>query len=154
MIVTKEVRPAMTTQPAPAPPVRYRSDTIEFAPHPAAVAEARLHTRQSLRAWALNDLYDEAAQIVSELTTNSVEAHRREGLVAPVRLTLLAGLRTVLIAVHDASPVPPVVLPLDDDAESGRGLFIVEALAAAWSWKLSPSGGKTVRVLLRGARPA
>lgn len=140
--------------PACVPPIQYRSDTIEFAPHPAVVAEARLRTRQALRAWDLDDLYDEAAQIVSELTTNSVEAHRREARPGPIRLTLLAGLRTLLIAVRDASPAPPTLSPLDDDAESGRGLFIVETLAAAWSWKPSPSGGKTVRVLLRGARRA
>jgi anti-sigma regulatory factor (Ser/Thr protein kinase) len=90
--------------------------------------------------------------VVSELATNAVQAHRREHLTEPIRLTLLAGLRTVLIAVRDASASQPASSTADSNAEHGRGLFIVEALAAAWSWKPAPGGGKTVRVLLRPAR--
>lgn len=145
----------MTTSaaiPAPdgdRPPGRYRSDSITLAPHPGAVAVARLHVRRALTAWDLDELGDEAVQVVSEIIANSIEAHRREHLNAPVRLTLLAGLRTVLIAVRDASAAQPVPARPASDDESGRGLLIVDALAAKWDVKPAPDGGKTIRVLLR-----
>lgn len=129
-----------------------RSDSIEFAAHPAVAACARRRTRLALRAWNLEELADEAEQVVTELIVNSVEAHRREHLAAPVRLTLLAGLRTVLIAVRDASdgaPLPRAAAPGDED---GRGLLIVDALCAKWNVKTAPGGGKTVRCLLTGRR--
>lgn len=133
-------------------PLRCRSDTIEFAAHPAAVSAARLRTRRDLRAWEMEDLAADAALVVSEVTTNAIQAHLREHLNEPVRLTLLAGLGTVLIIVRDASPAPPVPAAPAVDGEAGRGLAIVAALSVAWGWKPSPGGGKTVRVLLRGQR--
>lgn len=130
--------------------VATRSDSTEYAPHPGAVAAARLRTRLNLRGWGLKELADEAEQIVSELISNSIEAHQREQLDAPVRLTLLAGLRTALIVVRDASRDEPVRKDPGVDLESGRGLLIVDALADHWCWKPVPDGGKAVRVLLRG----
>lgn len=139
---------------AASPPPRYRSDSIGFAPHPAVVSAARLRTRRALRSWGLEELAADSAQVVSELMSNAVQAHRREHLNAPIRLTLLAGLRTVLIVVRDASPAPPAPASavVDLDGESGRGLCIVDALSSNWCWKTAPGGGKTVRALLRGSR--
>jgi hypothetical protein len=74
-------------------------------------------------------------------------AHCRERLDSPIRLTLLAGLRTALIVVRDASGSPPVPAGPGDDDENGRGLLIVDALSAGWGWKPAP-GGKVVRVLV------
>lgn len=138
--------------PGPGSPGRYRSDSLEFGPCLGAVAMARLHTRIMLDAWGLGELEAEATQIVSELTANAIEAHRREHLEAPVRLTLLAGLRTVLIVVRDAAGGMPQRGTPDEASEHGRGLFLVDALAARWDCKLNLDGGKTVRVLLRGER--
>jgi len=39
-----------------------------------------------------------------------------------------------------------------EDDESGRGLFIVNALADQWDVKPLQGGGKAVRVFLRGKR--
>lgn len=139
--------------PVESRPPRYRSDSVEFAPHPAVVSAARLRTERNLRAWDLEELAADTTQVVSELVSNAVQAHRREQLSAPVRLTLLGGLRTVLIVVRDASDSPPAKIPSvpDLDGESGRGLCIVDVLSAAWCWKPAPGGGKTVRALLRGS---
>lgn len=138
--------------------VGHRSDSVDLAPSLGAVGLARLHVRRALHGWGLDELEEDAAQVVSEVTANAIEAHAREGLSEPVRLTLVAGLRTLLIVVRDASPsLPsspsPAGCPGLDD-ESGRGLFLVDALAAAWDTKVLPSGGKAVRVLLRGSRQA
>lgn len=128
------------------------SDSIELAAHPAAVASARLRTRLALRAWGLADLADDAEQIVGELVVNAVEAHRRERCNAPVRLTLLAGLRTVLIVVRDHTEGKPLPREASRWDEDGRGLLIVDALSAHWDVKSVPEGGKVVRSLLRGQR--
>lgn len=143
-------RPGIRAVPADGgPPRQYRSDHIDLAPHPGAVAVARLHVRRALSDWDLDDLSDDVGQVVSEIVANAIEAHRREHLNTPVRLTLLAGLRTVLIAVRDASAAQPVPACPAPDAESGRGLLIVKALAVKWDTKPAPGGGKTVRALLR-----
>lgn len=155
MTAVTEERPATDTGSTGVPrSPRYQSDTIAFAPHPAVVASARLRTRRALRAWDLDELADDATQIVSELISNGIEAHRREHLNAPIRLTLLGGLRTLLIVVRDASDSPPATAPAvpDLNSESGRGLCIVDVLSSAWSWKSAPDGGKTIRALLRGSR--
>ena len=134
---------------APGRPSRYRSDTIDLAAHPAVVATARLRTRRALRAWQLDELNEDASQVVSELVTNSIEAHRREHLDAPVRLTLVAGLRTLLVVVRDASTHQPDTCSPGTDAETGRGLLIVDALSARWDTKHAPGGGKVIRALIR-----
>jgi anti-sigma regulatory factor (Ser/Thr protein kinase) len=136
--------------PRPVPPAK-RSDSLELGAYPEAVALARTRTRTILTEWGLDELADDAATVISELVTNAVTATRDAGLDAPIRVTLLAGLRTLLIAVWDASPETPVPADAADDDEYGRGLLIVQALSARWDWKKSPPqrGGKVVRALIR-----
>lgn len=129
-----------------------RSDSLEMGAHPSAVPSARVHVRAILSEWELTELSDDAESVVAELVVGAVEAHWRERLDAPVRLTLLAGLRTVLIVVRDASGCPPVPGGFREENEAGRGLMIVDALSARRDWKAVPGGGKVVRVLMTGAR--
>lgn len=158
MTATMTASPAPSAPAAPvsrpderrAGPPRPLSDRLELGPHPSAVRAARRRVRAALAAWGLAGLADDAEQIAAEIVGNAVEAHQREHLDAPVRLTLLAGPGTVLIAVRDASGSPPVPAMPGDDDEAGRGLLIVEALAAGWDWKPAP-GGKVVRVVVGGA---
>lgn len=135
--------------PAPGAARLWRSDSIEMAAIPGTVPLARARTRVLLWEWGLDELADDAEQVIAELLANSVEATAEAGLEAPVRLTLIAGLRTLLIAVWDACPDPPVPQDPVLAAESGRGLIIVDALAARWDWKPAPAG-KVTRALLRG----
>ena len=165
-------RPEASTaagQARPAGVLHPLSDSFDFGAYPGAVPSARLRTRALLREWGLAELSDETESVVTELVQNSVQATGRAGLDAPVRLTLIAGLRTVLIVVADAVPDPPVLrAPAgpadlaaqygDDDTDPdlhGRGLLIVAALSAQWDWKPAPGGrGKVVRALIRGLRRA
>ncbi|QYA96435.1 ATP-binding protein [Streptomyces anulatus] len=56
----------------------------------------------------------------------------------------LVGLRdSVVIEVGDVSHEPPVLKHADDDAEDGRGLFLVQQLAARWR-SYRNAAGKTV----------
>jgi hypothetical protein len=66
-----------------------------------------------------------------------------------VTLTRLA-LDRVRIAITDHAPDVPVrVRSVDDDAEGGRGLFLVEHLATGWG-SVADDTAKTVWFELRG----
>lgn len=127
------------------------SDSVELAPCPASVGVARLHVRRTLRDWNMSAFSGDAEQVVSELIANSATATETAGLNSPVRLTLLAGPASVLVAVWDGVPAPPVRANADADAENGRGLMLVEAFSSGWSWKPLPperGGGKIVRATI------
>jgi hypothetical protein len=79
-----------------------------------------------------------------ELVTNGVRASRAMGRDA-VRMWLVSDLGRVVVFVWDASPLPPA--PAADpgaDAESGRGLLLVEALSERWGRFGYDGGGKVV----------
>lgn len=143
----------LTERPALAPSML--SDSLLLGPYPSAVPAARLHTRSVLDSRGLAELASDAETVVSELVANAVEAHRRSRIDAPVRLTLIGGLRTVLIVVRDSSLGAPVAGRPGDWEESGRGLLLVEALSWRWDWKRlpAPAAGKVVRAVIRPANP-
>jgi anti-sigma regulatory factor (Ser/Thr protein kinase) len=116
---------------------------LELGPLPGAVPCARLHARQVVWEWGLAELGDDVETLVSELLTNAVAASRSLDQVLPVRVWLLSDKARVLIVVWDASPRPPARVETDDDAESGRGLLLVEAISSQWGWyPTQETGGK------------
>lgn len=126
-------------------PVR---DYLELGALPGAVPCARLHARHILWEWALTPLAEAVEHVVSELMTNSVAAARAMPRVEPVRLWLLSDTREVLVLVWDADPRPPAPAHAGEDAESGRGLFLVEAFSERWGSYPTPHlGGKVVWAL-------
>jgi anti-sigma regulatory factor (Ser/Thr protein kinase) len=132
-----------------------RRDAIEFGPLPGAVPCARLHTRLMLAEWGLSGLTGQAEIVVSELMTNAVAASQQLPWISPVRLWLYADSTRVLIAVWDANPRLPVRAETDELAESGRGLLLVESLAAHWDAYPTPDwGGKVVRAMCALDEPA
>lgn len=130
---------------------RCRSDSVDLAAHPGAVAPARLRSRLTLREWHLDDLIDSCTQTVSELVSNAIQATRDAGLNTGIRLTLTFDGDGLLVAVWDAVPAPPVPATPDEDSEHGRGLLIVSALAE-WvdcrAVPMSHGGGKLVRAYI------
>ena len=83
--------------------------------------------------------------IVTELVTNSI-AHSRSGRRADgtVTLTLTGHSRRIRVAVTDSGgPTLPQLREVDFCAESGRGLFLVDALAINWNCFRNPSGAVT-----------
>ena len=110
-------------------------DAITLGALDGAVPSARAHVRQLLWEWSHAELAQDASVVVSELVTNSVMASAElRPAIAPVRVWLGSGSNAVLVAVADASPLPPVRLTLAPDAEGGRGLALVEALSNRWGW--------------------
>jgi anti-sigma regulatory factor (Ser/Thr protein kinase) len=104
---------------------------------PASVTSARV-AREFVRD-ALDGfdapVVEIAELLVSELVTNAV-AHAN---CAPVMLIDVSG-DAVRVAVQDASPGPVEVRDAAHDAPHGRGLLLVDTLAASWGWAPTPEG--------------
>lgn len=89
----------------------------------------------TLTASVLEDLL----LLATELVANAVRHGR-----GPVTLMLNAGEDRVRVEVTDSSPAPPQPQSRGPEAESGRGLQIVEALASRWGTTPNAIAGKTV----------
>ena len=101
----------------------------------SAVPSARAHLRRLLREWGHEEVGQDAGVVVSELVTNAVVASAQlRATVAPVLAGLASDSHYLLLAVADANPRPPTRLNLEPDAESGRGLALVEAFSSRWGW--------------------
>ncbi|MFF4900394.1 ATP-binding protein [Streptomyces sp. NPDC001068] len=103
--------------------------TEVLAREPASVPAARRLVRHTLADWHLPELADAAELVVTELSTNAVQ-HARHAMFR-VTLRRIAPDR-VRVAVTDKSHTAPVLWPLDQGAEGGRGLALVAALASEW----------------------
>lgn len=118
---------------------------LELGAFPGAVPCARLHVRQLLWEWGITEFSEGVELLVSELLTNAVKASRYLDGISPVRLWLLSDKARVLTLVWDANPRPPVRMSIDEEAEGGRGLVLVETLSQKWDWYAHPElGGKVV----------
>jgi hypothetical protein len=118
---------------------------LELGALPGAVPCARLHAHNVLGEWRLTAFSESTGLLVSELVTNAIQISCLAEPDAPVRLWLVSDRAQVVIFVWDASPLPPLPSDVGEDAESGRGLLIVQAVSARWGWDFPPSmGGKVV----------
>jgi len=101
---------------------------------PTACARARTAIRDVLPRWGLAGLVPTAELLVSELVCNALR--HADG---PVSLTL-EWVSDVRCLVSDGSSAPPRPCDADLEDETGRGLALVEALAARWGWDYGPVG--------------
>ncbi|WP_433175800.1 ATP-binding protein [Actinoallomurus sp. CA-150999] len=101
---------------------------ISLSPNAAAAPCARLVLKDRLKEWGLTELLEDASTVTGELVANAASL----GQDFAVRLIPEAG--ALLIEVVDSSPNEPQIKDAfgDSDAEDGRGLLIVDALAAGW----------------------
>jgi DNA-binding response OmpR family regulator len=98
-----------------------------FAAEPASAGRARRFVGGALDGWGRTEAAEVVDLLVSELVANAIRHSASEVEVA-VHL-LPGGLR---VEVHDSGDGRPTVVDADPDAERGRGLALVDALAAAW----------------------
>jgi hypothetical protein len=114
----------------------------------ASPAIARDFTAATLRSWGLADLCDDAMVVVSELVTNAIRHGVTPGFgiadERPIRLSLVRHGRLLVCIVADGSRCEPTMREPCDDAETGRGLHVIEALSRAWGWTPLPGTGKAV----------
>jgi len=119
----------------------FRNFSVRLSPTPRGARLARLLATEQLRSWDLP--LDPARQIVAELAANAVTHGRVPG--RDFRLTMYVIGGTLRIEMTDTcGDRPPCPQPLSDDAESGRGLTLVEALADRWGWEPGLRPRKTV----------
>ncbi len=124
----------------PQPPMGAGHLSVEYDPRPSAVREARAEVRRQLEGWGLADLdglVDVAELLVSELATNAL-VHS----ASRFRLTLFAAHGILRCEVRDHGNRVPRVLDAGA-SESGRGMFLVEALSQRWGCH-QDGPGKTV----------
>jgi anti-sigma regulatory factor (Ser/Thr protein kinase) len=112
----------------------HRSSELPLGCLPTAPACARAHAEAVLHEWGLAHLADDCILLVSELVTNAVDASSVCPDKPPVALRLSGGDARLLIEVWDYSPDDPVAIDADADAEIGRGLTIIDAVARRWGW--------------------
>jgi len=99
-----------------------------LTPHPTSVGAARRFVRDVLMSRQVADgVVDTVELLTSEVVTNAI-VHARSG----PQLAVEIGETVVRVAVRDTSPEPPKRRLARVDDVSGRGVVIVERLAAAW----------------------
>ena len=114
-----------------------------------------------LSGWGFDVLVDVTELLVSELTTNVVQAatdthgnprYDDEGKLPLLWVRLLSDRTRLLIEVWDTLPAAlgaPVVRHPHPDEESGRGLEMIDALAEDWGWEAVPGwNGKRIWAVL------
>ena len=116
---------------------------VELSQDRRAPADARRAAREALVRWRLPELVDTVVLAVSELVTNAVRYGRPS-----VSLDMQRSPEQVRVEVHDGDPTEPPTGrgEVGPDAESGRGLAIVQELADDLAVEQLPDDGKVVRV--------
>ena len=104
-------------------------------PVAGAARHARNLATEACVGWGLPELVGPASLVVSELVANAVE-HARTMMT----VTIARPSRHVHIAVRDGVPREPVLGQSPGLAERGRGLMLVENVAAYWGWLPSRDG--------------
>ncbi|GAA2390306.1 ATP-binding protein [Streptomyces coeruleofuscus] len=105
------------------------------------------HLRRILRVylagWEMTELCDPACLALTELVANVVR-HTPDRRAA-VLMTRRPDGRGVRVEVTDTCPRPPLSTAVDELAEDGRGVLIVETVTDRWGWHPLPDRpGKTV----------
>lgn len=100
---------------------------LSLAAETSSAGTARRFVTRTLSEWSCPADEDVALLLVSELVTNAILYARSESELV-VRWT--GGV--LRIEVHDESPTAATPKHYGDDAATGRGLQLVEALASAW----------------------
>jgi anti-sigma regulatory factor (Ser/Thr protein kinase) len=108
---------------------------------PEGASFARRAMARAADLWLLDrEMTETALLLVSELATNAI----RHG-APPVRLSLRLDKDRLRVEVTDSSPALPELSHPNPDQIGGRGLQIVQQLAAKWGASASPRRlGKTV----------
>src|SRR6478672_8771008 len=116
-----------------------RGCRVRLAAGPAAPAEARRRVRDAIRSWQVPVDLDAALLLTSELVTNAVRHEAGHGAQAVV-LAIACSRGRLRVDVHDTSRSLPAVAEVPADAETGRGLLLVETLSDEWGFYRTPAG--------------
>lgn len=127
--------PAQSCGPPAVPPQAI------YSAEPASARYARLYVREATayqEPSATTDALDTLELLASELVTNAIVYGTDAG--GSLRVVVDASPGRCRIEVHDSRRRVPVVRPASVERSSGRGLFLVEAMAARWGVADRPDG--------------
>ncbi|MFD6364502.1 ATP-binding protein [Streptomyces roseolus] len=117
--------------------------TLQLSSTPRGARLARLLAVEQLRSWGLEHMVEAVEQVVAELANNAVTHGHVPG--RDFRVRVIATGAAVRVEVTDTrgddAPLPQGV---SLDAENGRGLLLVTALARGWGVRQGPAPQKTV----------
>ncbi|WP_320773579.1 ATP-binding protein [Streptomyces sp. CRN 30] len=119
-------------------------DLWRFPARPTSVRRARRAVAESLPQELRPGLGGELALLTSELVTNALlhgACREDEDLI---ELVLWPADGHYWLAVSDPGTGKPLQTDPDTDGESGRGLLLVDHLAAAWTVRTRPTRGTSV----------
>ena len=102
---------------------------------PPSAAAARRFVDETLGRWNFNDAFETVTLLTSELVTNAI-LHARSDF----EISVLLMDDRLRIEVSDSSPAVIHRRAAGDDELSGRGMFLVEAMAEAWGVEPRPWG--------------
>lgn len=129
-------------------PERLQLALCELRHDPYAARTARGFTTNTLSAWGLSELLDDAELVIGELVINAL----RHGLSSrtavftgrPVRIILALTEQSLICVVTDPSDEFPKPRDPDSVSEGGRGLQVVAGISHRWGWAPFGSPGKAV----------
>ncbi|WP_436992211.1 ATP-binding protein [Streptomyces sp. enrichment culture] len=128
--------------PHPSSAVVLKEDRLDYTPFPSSVSLARRRTARLVGEWGYPGVAGDASLIVSELAGNALLHGRVLGRLFRVHLMLTASVVRIEVSDARGEQCPKPRSPADDE-QFGRGLLIVDALAARWG--VTPrTVGKTV----------
>jgi hypothetical protein len=144
---TAQPRPRAARAATPAAPgsqrLGCRVGIARFSPTPASVGRVRAATVRTLTEWCVDpDAIDTLALITTELASNAVKASPPGSDFVAIRLKTTGD--RILLEVWDHNEARPELVLAGVDAEAGRGLALVDALASGWGTYAARSGGKVV----------
>jgi len=103
--------------------------------------QARSAVRQALAAWGMDHLADDAQLLASELVANAAEHGDGKPISFALHRHAEPGERPgITCEVTDTSPVMPRRIDRGADADRGRGLAIIAALAPSSGVRASQAG--------------
>ncbi|MEU7106085.1 ATP-binding protein [Streptomyces sp. NPDC046215] len=122
-------------------PPGHPSRAITLPATTRSAAAARRFSERLLAEWGLDELAGDTALLLSELVTNAV-VHVPDAS-GGIELVLTRARGHLIAQVTDAGGRLPRCGRAGADSENGRGMWLVEALAARWGHHAS-GNGKTV----------
>jgi serine/threonine-protein kinase RsbW len=97
--------------------------------------------RQAAAAGVHGDTQAAVELLTSELVANALEHGPRDGVITVETVTADGHFE---VAVTDEGPGIPVVQRPPPNAEGGRGVMLIDMLAASWGSRPNEDGGKAV----------
>lgn len=111
-------------------------NSFALPPAPTSPGEARERAARELEGWGDSDARHVVLLLISELVTNAVV---HAGSTVVVDLAVSDG-GPVHVNVHDESTVRPTARRNQADRPGGRGIHLLESLAARWGVEESRTG--------------